>query len=445
MRHVERALGIVALCCIAACNTNQSVGSKYALTKTVSAVNGDTLTVTADEDSTLAGTSIQIPPGALATDTKITIAEATPLTLASGASAAGPAVELGPTDVSFSHPVTIVLPFKLASGQGVDGLAIQGLDSDGTTLHVSSGDLQIDVAAGTVAFTASHLFNCGPVWGPPTGGVCPSGETFCGCCGNGTCVPADHACPLACPVCIFDGGTGGGGGGRDGGPSTGGFDGGLGGRDGGTGGSCCPAGESFCGCGGSGVCLPAGKACPLACPAQVDPTITPVCCGPGTYLCGCGGHGVCIPDTQACPLMCPICDPTTIPTPCGCLPPGASCGCDATQPSTVPCQCQPSSTSAPLICVVDAGNPCPSPVDHITPCGCLPPGAICARPDAGTVCPDATQHVCCDGQCVSAGSVCPMLCLADGGTHVVDGGVCPVGTAKCPNGSCRSSAGVCPP
>jgi hypothetical protein len=187
----------------------------------------------------------------------------------------------------------------------------------------------------------------------------------------------------------------------------------------------------------------------------VPPPPPPTCCGPGTYLCGCGGTGICIPDDQACPLACPVCDPTTTPTPCGCLPPGAACGCDPTQPSTVPCQCDPTTavsndgnTGGPaIICSVDGGSVCPAG-EYLSPCGCIPEGAICAPPpqDGGVVCGTATgAPTCCDGQCPGPNGVCPQVCFADGGTGTVDGGVCPFGTARCyPGGPCQPSGLSCP-
>jgi hypothetical protein len=164
-----------------------------------------------------------------------------------------------------------------------------------------------------------------------------------------------------------------------------------------------------------------------------------VCCGPGTYLCGCGGVGKCIPDNEACPLTCPVCDPTLIDSPCGCIPPGAVCQCDPNLPSTVACQCDPTATSnGSTVCEVDAGNPCPVATDVLTACGCLPPGAICAPPpDGGTSCLSTQPggQVCCDGTCVGPNQVCPNICFKDGGTGSVDGGVCPVGEVLCPASS----------
>lgn len=457
MTSPSRLAALALLGLLAACDSSQNVGSRYAKTALVAATTGGTVTVTAADDPTLAGASVQIAPGALAADTVVTVAEGAALPLPDGASACGPVVEFGPGDAGFAHPVTIVLPFQLGAGQGPDGLAVHAVDGTGTTVRVWGPDLVVNLDAGTVAFTASHLWRCGPVWGRPDAGVCPAGHSLCGGCGSGRCLPPGSPCPVAAPYCHRDGGVPSGG---DGGAHGGGGDGGTagGGRDGGTGGSCCPAGESFCGCGSLGTCLPAGTVCPLACPTPVD-TTTPTCCGPGTYLCGCGGHGVCIPTTVACPLLCPVCQPGTIPTPCGCLPPGSTCGCDGATPSTVPCQCSPVSTvpATGPVCRVDAGTPCADPTEHLTPCGCLPAGELCVKPDAGTTCPAPFERQCCDGLCVGPGQACPAICprdggvtgppAGDGGVVIIrpgDGGVCPSGTTPCSDGTCRLPGIACP-
>ncbi|MFT3839404.1 MAG: hypothetical protein QM723_20645 [Myxococcaceae bacterium] len=428
---MRRSLNLFAavICCGAlSCTVNTNTGSKYAKTQEINASNGGTLTVSQSDDASLAGLKIQVPPNALSKNTTLTVAEGNGFTLADGAAAVGPIADLGPVDATFVHPITITLPFALAGNQDPKFLAVQGIDASGTHITVSGKDLLIDPINHVVAFTAVHLHRFAAVIINSGGTVCPQGEVFCGCCDNGTCQPAGSACPLiACPAfCEKDGGSGGGGGG----------------------GSCCPAGESWCGCGNSGKCLPDGEACPLACPQSNDPTAgnggtangpAPTCCGPGTYLCGCGGVGECIADDKACPLKCPICDPTLIDSPCGCIPPGAVCECDPNKPSTVACQCDPSATNAGGVCEVDAGNPCPSATDVLTPCGCLPPGAICAPPpsDGGLNCANAQigSKECCDGTCVGPNQACPNICFKDGGTSTVDGGVCPIGTVACPASS----------
>jgi hypothetical protein len=422
MRTVMRAAAWVALCCSAACNSNNQVGTKYAASALVQAATGGNVTVTAADvagssATNLAGASIVIPPNALSADTTITIA---PGDTTGFSGLVGPVAVYGPSAVSFGHQATVVLPFAVGGGQSVSAIAVRCIDAAGNALTVSNDHLTIDTTGGTVSFTAAGLFTCGPVIGPT---ACASDETFCGCCGNGRCLPPGEACPeIACPACTVGGGN------------------------------CCPAGETFCGCGDVGQCLPPGQACALDCPV-LDPATTgatpvhPVCCPAGTYLCGCGGEGQCIPDTKACPLLCPVCDPpNTFPSPCGCLPPGAICACDPTNPSTVPCQCDPTAqSSASTLCVVDGGNVCPA-AEVLTACGCLPAGAMCVPPpDAGCDPSTATGDLrCCDGQCVGAGQTCPNICFSDGGVSTVDGGVCPAGESRCSNGKCQPASAVCP-
>jgi ZU5 domain len=438
MRYALKSWAAVLCCCGAlSCSVNTTAGSKYAKTQQVSALSGGTVAVTSADDPALAGLKLLIPPGALAQDTLITVAEGNSLVLPDGALAVGPVADLGPTDATFSRQVTVVMPFALATGQSTDGLAIQGTDSAGNSVHVSNADLTIDAVAHTVSFTVGHLHRFAPLFASPNQ-QCPNGERFCGCCGNGACQPAGTVCPaIACPsTCAADAGSPTGGGGGSGG-----------GR------SCCPAGESWCGCGASGQCIPAGSVCPLACPADASPSPSvtppsPTCCGAGEYLCGCGGIGQCIPFNQACPLTCPVCGPNLVPSPCGCIAPGAVCQCDPTRPSTVPCQCNPSTaTPNSANCVVDAGNPCPDATQHMTACGCLPAGAICGgSADAGSAnaC-SSTQRRCCDGRCVGLNEVCTTLCLNDGGVTSVDGGTCGPSTVHCPNTAACVPAGMpCP-
>ncbi|MFO1433936.1 MAG: N-acetylmuramoyl-L-alanine amidase [Candidatus Competibacteraceae bacterium] len=63
-----------------------------------------------DTSSSLFGTSVVVPPNALPTDTRISIAEATPPQLPSFFQATGPAVNFLPDGLTFAIPVTITLP-----------------------------------------------------------------------------------------------------------------------------------------------------------------------------------------------------------------------------------------------------------------------------------------------------------------------------------------------
>jgi hypothetical protein len=486
MRSLSRTMGLAGLCCLAGCSTSQNVGSKYAKSQPVSATQGGTVTVTSADDPTLAGTSITIPPGALAKDTTITITEGDTISVPSGASLVGPVADFGPNGTAFSHPATITLPFQLAAGQSPADLGVVGVEGDGTVVVVDPSDVVVNASAGTLEFAAAGFTRFSAVHG---GGsvLCPPGTALCGCCGSGRCLPAGVVCGIACPANLCHGG-----------------------------GTCCPAGQYFCGCGSTGTCIPDGDGCPLLCPAPAGtanggPNSNPTCCPPGEYLCGCFGQGTCIPDNQACPALCPACDPTNpaIP-PCPvneiclngqCVPGGtADAGANTCNPE-MPCPlgetccgccgtgfCVPAGAATCAIacpqnaCPVprDGGTGCPCPVGefdcggtcvpdgYLGPCPvstsnaccpvdyqrcngfCIPDTALCAPPprdggstppaDAGTCaagsapnCPcPAGEYECC-GNCQPAGEVCPAICGVDAGSS------CPTGEMLC--GGCPSAQG----
>ena len=175
MRRSTKAVRIIVFCCAAAaCNTQVTVGSRYLKSQLVRASTGGSVMVTSADAPTFAGTAVQIPPNALSKDTVITIAEASPLALPTGATAVGPVAELGPADATFTQPITIALPCRLSSGQGAPGLTIQGRDPDGTIIRVSGANLTIDAGGGVVTFTASRLITFGCVFSS-TGGTTATG------------------------------------------------------------------------------------------------------------------------------------------------------------------------------------------------------------------------------------------------------------------------------
>ena len=175
---MRRPLSVIVFSCVlAACNTQVTVGSRYAKSQRVLALTGGSVTVTMADDPALAGTSVQIPPNALSRDTTITIAEAAPLPLPTGATALGPAAELGPSDATFAQPITIVLPCRPSNGQGAGGLSVEGLDSAGATIRVSGSDITVDAAAGTVAFNTSRLVTFGCTFSPGSGTTDTGGDT----------------------------------------------------------------------------------------------------------------------------------------------------------------------------------------------------------------------------------------------------------------------------
>ena len=188
-----------------------------------------------------------------------------------------------------------------------------------------------------------------PICDPNT--PCPSGETCCGCCGRGICLPAGQACPVACPAVVC--------------PPP---------RCDPANGISCPNGDTCCPgcCGSPGLCVPAGQTCPAlncpVCPPPPDAGVINTCqptstgatgCPAGDVCCPgcCGSPGLCVPAGQACPaLMCPVCLPPPSDGGFGqrCDPSGATnltcpkgetcCGCGSFG------YCLPTGTPCPLLC-----------------------------------------------------------------------------------------------
>ena len=69
-----------------------------------------------DSSLPITGSSVEIPQGALTTDTVITIThDTTAPAMASNFSNAGPAVDFGPSGLTFVNPVTIAIPYNPGS------------------------------------------------------------------------------------------------------------------------------------------------------------------------------------------------------------------------------------------------------------------------------------------------------------------------------------------
>ena len=421
MGRTSTRLGLLGLCCATACYNpaTEPVGSKYAIEQLVTAASGATLTVTPAEDSKLAGVSIVIPPGALAKDTTITIAEGAALSLATGSLSVGPVADFGPAGTTFGKPATIILPFQLPSGVAASTLSAVGVEADGTTRVFAGAELAVNAGATTMSFPISSFTRYGGVSGPP----CPAGDTVCtDCNGGGTCQTQGSAClAYTCPA----------------------DDGGVGGSDGG-GGNGCPAGQEPCCC---GTCMAAG-ACTIACPA-VCPTDAGTGCPTGETEC----NGSCVPSGQPCS----VCPPTEYDC-CGqCLPNtgGIACACPvadagpACPPGQVACDgsCIPSGVAC-VACPSGQTNCCGS-------CAALAPNEGCgctSSSDAGTggiadggtgcvTCPSGEYWCGCgstSGNCIPDNQACPLACPE--ATPVCNS--CPPGDTLC-NGQCIPGTQPC--
>jgi hypothetical protein len=147
-RSLLAVLPLAAAAQLLACGGGSS--STPAQTPHTSAV----VTAAAGGTVTLAGgAAVQIPAGALASDTTITIAQSA----AAPAGAVGAAYDLGPSGTTFSHPVTVSLPVPAGTTDAVVWTKAAG------AAHYTS--LPTAVSGGVATAQASHfsVFLVGPV------------------------------------------------------------------------------------------------------------------------------------------------------------------------------------------------------------------------------------------------------------------------------------------
>src|SRR4051812_8527242 len=106
MKPLVRVVGLAVAVAVFGCGPvpdSTPVKSQH-----VSAASGATIEVSAADNPTLAGTKLEIPAGALASDTTITVALAATSLVASEDSA-GPVTVWGPNGLKFSTPVRMTV------------------------------------------------------------------------------------------------------------------------------------------------------------------------------------------------------------------------------------------------------------------------------------------------------------------------------------------------
>lgn len=203
------------------------------ITQTVGA-SGAAITITAAGNPDIAGTTLVIPPNALAADTVITISKGPADETISGETAVGPSVRFAPDGLVFKVPATLILPYRSASVPAANGLAVAVI-SGGARSELSGAALTVDKAAGTVSCDIAHFTDYQVVAAP---GNVQHQDGGSGC-------KADQDCPGG-SICVAgtchlkavdgggtdgshgDGGISDGGGHGDGGPRDGGpYDGGI--------------------------------------------------------------------------------------------------------------------------------------------------------------------------------------------------------------------------
>ena len=365
-------LPIVALAGACGTETPEDLGSVHVKSQLISAAAGGELSVTATDYAPFAGVKVQIPAGALAQDTKITVDVAAASIMDGDATSAGPAVDLGPSGTTFSKPVTVRVP--VTGAVDMELVRVYVRHGDGTREVILPASLTYDAQAGVLQFTVEHFTTYEP--GRAHDGcrhvTCPSGQ-----CSNGQCVPPAGACteqecapaPGAPNYTCSDGTIGG----------------------------------PFCERDAAGTGGWVFVTCPVACQADSD----------------CGAGEACINGTCAVSTVV-TCGNATCPSgevccnaSCGiCTPPGGACtqqACVASCSSDADCapgeSCDPATgtcgPSAPVGCTMDAE------------CGA---GQYCCNPLCGTCVPLGTS-------CVQGCVACASDADCGPATHC-DGGIC---------------------
>lgn len=438
----------------------------YSTAFTATASAGGTLEITEQQDRGLAGFSLSIPPGALSSDVRITVASGASLVL-DGELALGPAVQLGPSGLRFDAPATLGLPFDPAHLGDPRALRVRVVEDSGLVSLLWPEDVTVKSPQRRLEF---------PVWGFSSFQAVQANCQGAGCYGS-ACQPESDNCQgvLSC-----------------------------------RGGICqCASGATFCNgevcvdlsrhdahcgacnravqanqhcCGGQpfmfndphhcgrnctdcgvdatcvlGTCVATTECTPACQPDAecVSGTCTPINCSTSTTPCP--APTVCNPDTERCEQI--IC------TPSNCVSSGCwqrSCdpnrGCVATR--TPGCCESDQECPAPQICTSNRCTCTPT----CTPgacggqdgcggtCGCPAP-AVCR---AGACCtPQCSGKECgadgCGGQCpsrCSGSSVCfqDRCCTPDCAYKFCGpdgcGGTCP--TIGCPfGGTCNTTTGQC--
>jgi Cys-rich repeat protein len=166
---------------LAACaGQTQPIASKFVKTASIGP-SGGTITVAASDDAEIAGTSIVIPPHALASTTTISIGvSAVPVAAKapSGSLSAGPSVDFEPSGTTFAVPVVVTLPVTMPSGAATSRVFVEAVEEDG-----SAQSIPATMASGMATFSI-HGFT---TYGAMTGNVCRT----------------DADCPRA-QVCVAD-------------------------------------------------------------------------------------------------------------------------------------------------------------------------------------------------------------------------------------------------
>lgn len=171
MTRVQRPLlsTVVALAAVlAASGCGNQAGSRFVTSKDVDGAGG-TISVTA---TALAGTSLDVPPGALAATTRLTL-ELGLDDLVASADVAGPVAIWGPAGTRFSKKARMTLPLSMTAAAGE--LTVQVREADGREFELPASAVQ--VADGRISFDVEGFTSFQPRRRSAT--VCPADARLC--------------------------------------------------------------------------------------------------------------------------------------------------------------------------------------------------------------------------------------------------------------------------
>jgi hypothetical protein len=206
-RPFLRRLVVLSAVLVAFACGNQA-GSRYVKSQNIDAASGGTLSVTATESAALAGTSLAIPAGALAADTRITL-ELGMDDLVAREDVAGPVAIWGPAGTRFSKKARMTLPLSISAAAGE--LTVQVREADGREFELPTSAVQ--VADGRISFDVDGFTSFQPrrrstTACPADAKLCPDGSsvgrtgpncTFPACPGeDGGAMCSPPVCTLAC-------------------------------------------------------------------------------------------------------------------------------------------------------------------------------------------------------------------------------------------------------
>ena len=175
MKHQSWNVAVAALAActfIYACGQESNVGSRFVKSEQVAASKGAAISVSAAEEPELAGSALDIPAGALGTDTTITLELGLK---AITESPRGPVAIWGPSGTIFSKPARMTLPLALASSAELAQVEILVEESDGRRFTIPRSELMIDAAAKSVTFPVNGFTRFQPTVRPADGGTTGTG------------------------------------------------------------------------------------------------------------------------------------------------------------------------------------------------------------------------------------------------------------------------------